>query len=512
MREATYASGTGLFLRLLGVVYVVGFLSLAGQIPGLIGSRGILPAAEYLGDVRAWADDNGIGLARYQAVPTVFWLAASDRVLQGAAYTGVVLGALLALGVAPLAVLPLLWLLYLSLASVGREFLGYQWDTLLLETGLLAIALAPPVWRHRLRDAGDPPRIARWLCWWLIVRLMLGSGIVKLASGDPAWRDLTALAFHWETQPLPTPAAWYVHALPLAVHRASTALTLAIEIVVPLLVFTRFRRAAAAVLIGLQALIALTGNYGFFNLLSASLCVLLLDDGVFRRLPVFRSIGSPGSARRPAAEPSRSAASTARAASGRWSRWAPAAAAAVTLPLSVPIFAGQLGVDFGPLARSLREAAAPFRSVNRYGLFAVMTTRRLEIDIEGSLDGVEWRAYAFEHKPGALDRAPSWIAPFQPRLDWQMWFAALSRPEEEVWFGRFTRRLLEPSPPVLALMAEDPFAGQAPRYVRATLYQYRFTSPGAGETGAWWTRERLREYAAPAELAGTPARAPAGYQ
>jgi hypothetical protein len=487
MREATYASGAWLFLRLLGVVYIVAFLSLAGQIPGLIGSRGILPAAEYLGDVSAWADDNGIGLARYQLVPTVFWLAASDRVLQGAAYAGVVLGALLALGVAPLVVLPLLWLLYLSLASVGREFLGYQWDTLLLETGLLAIALAPPVWRHRLRDARDPPRIARWLCWWLIVRLMLGSGIVKLASGDPAWRDLTALAFHWETQPLPTPVAWYVHALPLAVHRASTALTLAIEIVVPLLVFTRLRRAAAVVLIGLQALIALTGNYGFFNLLSASSCVLLLDDGVLRRLPSFRRIGRPGP-------------------SGRWSRWAPAAAAAVTLPLSVPIFAGQLGVDVGPLARSLREVAAPFRSVNPYGLFAVMTTRRLEIEVEGSLDGVEWRPYAFGHKPGALDRRPTWAAPFQPRLDWQMWFAALSRQEEEVWFGRFMRRLLEGSLPVLDLMARDPFAGRAPRYVRATLYQYRFTAPRAGETGAWWTRERLREYAAPAELAGPPAR------
>jgi hypothetical protein len=474
--KATYATASWLFVRLLGLVYFVAFWSLAGQIPGLIGHDGILPASEYLANVGSWADAGGIGADRYRLVPTIFWFTASDTALQGAAYGGAALGVLVAFGIAPILILPVLWLLYLSLMAVSGDFLSYQWDALLLETGSLAILLAPAAWRARLRDAHDPPPVARLLLWWLLFRLMFGSGVVKLASGDPAWRNLTAMSFHYETQPLPTPLAWYAANLPLAVHRAETALVLAVELVVPWLIAGRARRAAAVVLIALQMLIALTGNYGYFNLLSVVLCVLLLDDEVLAVLR--RTAAIPGATPAP-----------------RWRAWAAVAAAVVTLPVSAATMLGQIGIAV-PGVAPLAAAVDPLRSINPYGLFAVMTTRRLEIEVEGSDDGTTWRVYDFRDKPGPPARRPLWVAPYQPRLDWQMWYAALGRYDEEIWFQRFSRRLLEGSRPVLALLRHDPFDGRPPRYVRATLYQYHFTDWSTGRrTGAWWTRERVGPYA-----------------
>jgi hypothetical protein len=475
----TYATASWVFLRLLGLVYLFAFWSLAQQIPGLIGHDGILPAASYLADVREWADGTGVGLDRYREVPTLFWLASDDRVLQGVALAGVGLAAMLAAGIAPVIVLPLLWVSYLSLSVVCRDFLAFQWDALLLEAGFLAMCVAPVAWRHRLRDADDPPWLGRWLLWWLLFRLMLGSAVVKLASGDPTWRDFTALAVHYETQPLPTPLAWYAWVLPLWFHKASTLVMFVIELVVPWFLFAgvRWRRLAAVAFIALQALIALTGNYAFFNLLTVALCLLLLDDGVLRRVtPVGTSIrrGVPMDRRR---------------------LWLVAAIAVVTVPLSAARFAGRVGVSLPPAIEATVDALRPFRSVNAYGLFAVMTTTRPEIVLEGSMDGVTWYEYEFRHKPGTLTRAPTLVAPFQPRLDWQMWFAALGRYEEEYWFQRFCERLLEGSPAVERLLAAPPFSGKPPRFLRAVLYQYRYVDRRTGgKTGAWWVRDRIREY------------------
>ena len=466
---------TWLFLRLLGLVYVLAFGSLAGQLPGLIGHDGILPADEYLRRVSEWAESTGVGIDRYRLVPTIFWLGTGDRLLQGTAYVAAALGALVALEIAPIVLLPILWALYLSLTVVCGEFLSYQWDGLLLETGLLACFIAPPVWRDRLETSVDPPPIARWLLWWLTFRLMIGSGIVKLASGDPTWRDLTALSYHYETQPLPTPIAWYVAKLPLAFHRASTASVLVVEFIAPLFIFGRRRAIAAIALIGLQAVIALTGNYGFFNLLSAALCLTLLDD---RALGLLRRTSTAHVDARPT-----------------WRTWASATAAVITLPVSAAILAGQIGLPGPSAVAPLYAAIDPLRSVNPYGLFAVMTTRRLEIEVEGSLDGEHWEVYEFRHKPDALNARPTWVAPIHPRLDWQMWFAALGRYDEEVWFQRFSERLRSAAPPVMALLERHPFGGKPPRFVRATLYQYRFTDWRTGrETGNWWTRERLGAY------------------
>jgi lipase maturation factor 1 len=476
-RDPTYGAASWLFLRLLGIAYLFAFWSLAQQVPGLIGHDDVIPANEFLADVRAWAETIGPGLDRYRLAPTLFWFGSSDAALQGVAYGGAALSLFLIAGIAPAIVLPLLWAGYLSLSVVCGDFLSFQWDALLLETGLLAICVAPFAWRDRLRDATDPSAIARWLLWWLLFRLMFGSGLVKLASGDPAWRDLTALAVHYETQPIPTPAAWYVDLLPLWFQRVSTAMVLVIELAVPFLIAAgrRPRRLAAAILIGLQLLIAVTGNYAFFNLLTVALCVMLLDDGALamRRL-------APGSAMTAV----------------RSRRWLPAIVAMVTVPVSVSVLGGQLGFPRPGAVRWLADAIDPLRSVNGYGLFAVMTTTRPEIIVEGSQDGSTWKAYEFFDKPGDLSRRPPWVAPFQPRLDWQMWFAALGRFEEEHWFQRFCARLLEGSPPVTKLLAVNPFPDAPPRFVRATLYRYRFTGWATGRsTGAWWVRERLGEYA-----------------
>ncbi|HEX5111101.1 MAG TPA: lipase maturation factor family protein [Vicinamibacterales bacterium] len=476
-RAATYSAASWVFLRLLGVAYLIAFWSLAQQVPGLIGHDGVLPAKDFLSDVRAWADTIGPGLDRYRLAPTLFWLGTSDAALQGVAYGGAALSLLLIAGLAPAIVLPLLWIGYLSLSVVCGDFLSFQWDSLLLETGLLATCVAPFAWRDRLRDATDPPAIARWLVWWLLFRLMLGSGAVKLASGDPTWRDLTALAVHYETQPIPTPIAWYADLLPLWIQRFSTAMVLVVELAVPLLIVAgrRPRRLAAVIFIGLQLLIAVTGNYAFFNLLTIALCVMLLDD----RTPVIQRLASP---------------SPVAAVSGR--RWLPVVVAIVTVPVSVSILAGQLGFGRPGAVRALADGIDPLRSVNGYGLFAVMTTTRPEIVVEGSMDGSTWKAYEFFDKPGDLSRRPPWVAPFQPRLDWQMWFAALGRFEDEHWFQRFCARLLEGSPAVTKLLASNPFPDAPPRFVRATLYRYRFTDWSAGRsTGDWWTRERLGEYA-----------------
>jgi hypothetical protein len=425
------------------------------------------------------------GDRRYWTVPTVFWLSASDGALRGVAWCGAALSAALVAGLAPSLLLAILWALYLSIVSVGQVFFGYQWDALLLEAGFLAIFLAPPA--LRLRPGQEPAWIVPWLLRFLLFRLTFASGVVKLRSGDETWRSLSALLVHYETQPLPTWIGWYAHQLPGAVQKFSCGLMFAIELAVPLLIFAgrRARLAAFVPLVGLQLLIALTGNYAFFNLLTIALCVLLLDD---RALPWVRAV-----------EP---------IAGRRWPRLVTLPLAATTGLLALPIFLVGCGVDL-PSPRpllALYRLAAPLRSVNSYGLFAVMTTSRLEIQVEGSDDGgVTWTPYVFPDKPGDVSRAPRFVAPYQPRLDWQLWFAALGTCEQNPWFGQFLERLREGSPPVLGLLARNPFPDHPPADLRATAYDYRFTDLEARRrTGAWWRRDAkglyCHDFDEPAEL------------
>jgi predicted DCC family thiol-disulfide oxidoreductase YuxK len=470
--RSTYGRATWLFLRVLGIVYLIAFWSLGAQILGLSGHDGILPADRYMAGARDLA-----GIGRFWAFPTLAWASVTDTTLQLLCIAGAAMASLLVAGIFPVVVLPLLWLTYLSLLVVCREFLTYQWDTLLLETGFLAMFLAPLARRERLRALTDPPRLAVGLLLWLLFRLMVGSGAVKLTSGDPTWASLTALAFHFETQPIPTPIAWYAHQLPLWFLKGATVAVFAIEIGVPLLVLAprRLRALAFVPLAALQALIALTGNYAFFNLLTAGLCLFLLDDA---------ALGNWG-----AVAPGRIA--------GRVRRVILVAAAVVTIPVSASAFAGALGIGLpgAPFVDPLANAIAPFRSVNAYGLFAIMTPTRPEIVLEGSEDGAAWVEYEFKHKPGDVRRRPPWVAPHQPRLDWQMWFAAFSRFDDERWFQNFCVRLLEADRTVLRLLERDPFEGRRPRYLRAVLYRYRFSDATTRRRdGVWWRRERLGEY------------------
>jgi len=445
------------FLRSLGVVYLAAFASYAAQADALVGPEGILPAeralaqaAETLGPVERWL-----------RVPTLCWLGLSPQTIAAA---GVLLAILLIAGVAPIAVLPLCWIAYLSLERVSGVFLGYQWDSLLVETGFLAILFAPRAWLLH-RDRSPPPPIATFLARWLLFRLMFFSGVVKLASGDPAWRDLTALEYHWWTQPLPAWTAWFVHQLPRAAHLLVCAALFVIELFVPFLVFFRSERvriAAFAALVSLQAGIAVTGSYAFFNLLTIVLCIPILDDRMFRRdLP-------PRVA-------------------GRGERIALALGAAVILHGSI----GMTLVRFRAPALPGLALSQAFGVSANYGLFAVMTKTRPEIVLEGSADGVEWRTYEFPYKPGRLDRRPRFAAPHQPRVDWQMWFAALGDCRRNGWLLSMQRRLLEGADPVEAVFADDPFDGTPPAFLRTTLFEYRFAPPGSSD---WWVREPVGPY------------------
>jgi lipase maturation factor 1 len=456
-----------IFLRALGVVAAVAFLSLWVQIVGLIGAQGILPIGDLLDAVRRQS-----GSARFWYLPTLCWMNASDAFLHVQCALGTALGILLAFGCVPVLCLAGCLAFYLSLATACRDFLWFQWDGLLIEMLFLAIFVAPL--RAVSRPATDPPprRAGVWMLRWLLFRLMVASAAMKLSSGDPHWRDLTALRWHYETQCLPPWTAWFFHHLPLAFHRSSAVAMFVIEGLVPFLIVMprRVRFAAAAAIASLQGLILVSGNYGFFNLLVLILLIPLLDDGVWPRAWRGEAVETSGSA---------------------WPAWIPRAVFVGMFVVSLVPLLGAFRAPLGPLApvASFNRAIAPLRLVNRYGLFSVMTTTRNEIVIEGSDDGATWRAYEFRWKPGAVGRRPEFTTPHLPRLDWRMWFAALEGYGNEPWFISLCARLLEGSRPVLALLATNPFPGHPPRMVRAMLYEYHFSDAGTRRaSGAWWVR------------------------
>ncbi|HUC84140.1 MAG TPA: lipase maturation factor family protein [Candidatus Acidoferrales bacterium] len=522
-----------LFLRSLGLVYFFAFVSFWTQITGLIGHDGILPADQYVSALRQQCDQRGIGLERFYLVPTLCWLNSSDAFLNLQCAAGTALSLLLIMGLAPVPCLVLLWMLWLSLAVVGRDFMGFQWDNLLLETGFLAIFLAPLQWRPRRPGREAPPsRLFIWLLRLLLFKLMFSSGCVKLLSGDPNWRNLTALTYHYETQPLPPWTAWYANQLPLWFQKFSCAGTLVIEIGAPFLIFAprRVRFVGAALLAWLQVLILITGNYCYFNWLTLALCLVLLDDFALEKIMPrrFRAV-SPQNSENAGAPRERGLSQTAarvpakalesspppsqaeRCAPNlglaleqpalrprlRWRFPLLAVVAAVVVASSSFMLALTLGFRSRLLAPLAMVAGViePFRSVNNYGLFAVMTTRRNEIIVEGSNDGVNWLPYEFKYKPGNIDRRPAFVAPLQPRLDWQMWFAALGTYQDNPWFVNFCVRLLQGSPEVAGLLARNPFPNHPPRFIRAQLYEYHFSHPAERRaTGAWWRRELVGEY------------------
>ena len=507
-----------LLLRLLAGVHLVAFVSLWVQIDGLIGSRGILPARDFFAYLERVLGTGAFD--RFVNVPSLLWLGSGDTALHMLCAAGVLLSLLAIAGMVTVPVFAGLWICYLSLVWGGQTFLAFQWDTLLLEATLCAVVLAPLGWPFRgpadapagpvrrplvatvraaFHVAPDPAaaRPGMWLFRLLVVKLMFLSGAVKLLSLDPTWWRLTALDVHYFTQPLPVAASWYAHHLPDWFHRLSVLIMFGVELVVPWLVFSRrLRKPGVWLLLALQLLIAATGNYGFFNLLTAVLCLSWLDHPPFSRplrqgKPPAMSTADPHLLARRA---------------GTHIRWL---VGTTFLLLSLSVTARELtrslprGPDTPPTTARLADLVdrvlvdpaapvlrtiAPFRSINGYGLFRAMTTSRPEIVLETSVDGATWSELAFRFKPGDLDRPPRAAFPHMPRLDWQMWFAALD-PAGADWLGPFVERLFEGEPAVLGLLGEASRQAEPPRYVRLRLYDYRFSNPGTG--AAWWRREFL---------------------
>ena len=453
-----------LFLRLLGITYAFAFGSLGSQILGLVGSRGILHAVATM-----QAMHQALGRNAYWDVPTLLWLNMSDQALSWCCGLGVFFGLLLAVNFMTRLSAALCFVLFLSIASVGQPFTLFQWDALLLEAGFLAIFSGIP-----------------WLVWvyrFLVFRLMFESGMVKLLSGDPNWENLHALRFHFMTQPLPNPVAWYVHHFQPWLLDSLTGWTLVIELVAPFLLFMprRIRHFGAWFMIALQLCIALTGNYAYFNLLTLALLILAFDDQSFRW-------------------------------AAKWLKWLrPGLQLAVltrfkalrivaTGVLCVVIYLGALQILslFAPVSANRFSApfawTGPFEIVNTYGLFAVMTTTRPEIVFEGSDDQATWQEYELPYKPGDVHRGLPVIAPLQPRLDWQLWFAALSSERQDPWVAALALRLLQGEPLVTRLFSKVPFQ-TPPRYIRAQRYLYTFTTPQErAQTGNVWNRTLLGPY------------------
>jgi hypothetical protein len=460
-----YQLVAALFVRLLGVFYLIAFASIGVQIEGMAGSAGILPLAQTLSETQSHT-----GVERYFQLPTLFWLTASDSALTGAALAGCIAALLIVFDRLSRPALMVAFALYLSLYHAGQVFLTFQWDGLLLEAGFLAIFLTPR------------SRLVILLFRWLLFRLRFLSGISKLTLQDPSWSGLTALNYYFEVQPLPTPLAWYAHQLPDWLLKTGTAATLAIEILVPFMMFLprRWRFAAAWITILWQLLIILTSNHNWFNFLTIALCLFLFDDHAVQRVlpgPVHRALlPRPG--------PAPSTAALRRVATA-------VMAGCILLVSAVQVWELATLKRSSGLIGSALDYAEAFRVVNKYHVFATMKTERIELELVGSHDGDNWQPYVFKYKPGDPGRRPPLVMPHQPRLDWRMWFVTM-HPQHLRWFEPFLQALLENSPAVTALLAHNPFADAPPRYIRVMAYRYRFTnSEQRQRTGDWWQREAL---------------------
>lgn len=480
----------------MGLVYAFAFSAYGLQAAALVGKNGLAPANEFLAAIREVRGSEAMLL-----VPSIFWFNQDDTFIQAVAIAGTLLGVACAARYYCLPFFLLMWFFYLSITTTGDEFMGFQWDALLLESGFLAAFTAPLVPPKLSKHAPcAPPAGVIWLLRFLVFRLMFMSGCVKLSSGDTSWSDLTAMAYHYETQPLPNPIAWFLHKMPLAYHQFETGMVLLIEIGVPFLIFgTRaMRHVAAVVLILLQILIMLTGNFAFFNWLTIAICITLLDDFAIESI-------TPRSLR----------------CRRRWRKHRSVRPTKQTIALIVSsviiVFIGTLNVlqlcrmfGFGSFINFTLQPAVKlqhaFHLVNNYGLFAVMTKTRPEIIIEGSNDKTNWKEYQFPFKAGDLRRPPPFVAPYQPRLDWQMWFAALQGAEgtqlvEEKWLRTLLMKLLQADPYALSLLSFNPFPSKPPLYLRATLYDYNFTTmEELSRTGHWWKRTNPRPYVPPLSL------------
>jgi hypothetical protein len=460
-----------LFLRALGLIFFSAFYALAFQMHGLIGERGILPAGLYLDRVATafgpWAS--------FWFAPTLLWIDSGDRALTVLVAAGLIASSLLVLNVWPRLTTALCTILFLSCVAALQDFSSYQSDGMLLEAGFLSIFFAPRGKRPGLGATDPPSRFSLFMLRWEWFRIYFESGLVKLLSGDPHWRNFTAMDDYYQNAPLPSWMGWYVQQLPHWYHAGTVIITLGAELVLVWAVFLprRFRVACFVFVTALQIGIIATSNYGFLNYIVLALGVLLLDDRALARVG-FRFVSS---APRPDSR------------SSRILRRAEAAILGVAFYATIVAFTFGASESFLTLPSKLLQ---PFRIANAYGLFAVMTPARYEIEFQGSNDGKTWVAYPFRYKPQDPKERPGFYGPYQPRFDWNLWFASLAPWNASPWVVLTEERLLEGSPSVHGLFRADPFHGNPPSMVRTVLWQYWFTDLATKrKTGAWWRREEL---------------------
>jgi lipase maturation factor 1 len=493
------------FLRSLGLWFLSAFYSLAFQIQGLIGPTGILPAEDYLSRVARVLP----GLTRFWYAPSVLWLGAGHGALTALVVAGLVSSLALTLNLWPRLSIFVSFVLFLSFIGVAEEFASYQSDGMLLEASFLSLFFAPPGIRPGLGAADPPSRASTFLLQWEWFRIYFESGVVKLASGDTSWRDMTAMNHYYENGPLPTWLGWYVQHLPHGFHAFTAVMTLVIELgLVWLLLLPRpFRILCFFIVTPLQVGIILTANYAFLNYIVLSLGVLLLDDAWLdprlRRASLavrrrFRKAEDEAARKDPDAPLTAPSVPTWRL-------------LATGLPLVVVFYVTVADFLFmgAPEAFSFLtlpvHALEPFRIANRYGLFAVMTPERFEIEFQGSNDGAHWTPYPFRYKPQALDEPPGIYAPYQPRFEWNLWFASLGGCRGNGWVQRAEQRLADGDESVLSLFQENPFPEGAPRYVRTIVSQYWFTDMATKrETGKWWRRDEIGPYCGTVRRRGPP--------
>jgi lipase maturation factor 1 len=484
-----------IFLRALGLIYFSAFYSLLFQIKGLIGPNGILPAGDYLQAMHA-----ALELRSYWSAPSLLWFGASNGALMTLCWVGLVASLLVTLNLWPRASLLICFVCFVSFVTVARDFSGYQSDGMLLEAGFIALFFAPAGLRPGLGAENPPSRASLFLLQWEWFRIYFESGVAKIGSGDLAWRQLTAMDDYYQNGPLPTWIGWYVQHLPHWFHASATVYTLVTELLVVWMLFLprRFRIVCFFIVTPFEISIIATANYTFLNYLVLLLGVLLLDDRFLEwvlpsrlrelirgKMPVTAAAaGEPTSTR---AELRERLTPLRRAFAGLCLGLVFYSTTALLLWMLMP----GLPLFEGPV-----QALEPLRIANSYGLFAVMTHERYEIEFQGSMDGKTWIAYPFRYKPQAIDKAPGIYAPYQPRFEWNLWFASLGAWQQSRFVVWTEERLLKNEPDVLALFANNPFASAAPREVRSVKYQYWFTDMQTKhETGNWWRREDLGQYA-----------------
>jgi lipase maturation factor 1 len=486
-----------IFLRALALIYLSAFYSLLFQIKGLIGPDGILSATDYLQAVHASMHGQ-----RFWFAPSLLWFGASNHALMALCWAGLAASLLALFNLWPRVSLAACLILFLSFVSVAQEFSGYQSDGMLLEAGFLALFFAPPGFRPRLGAHHPPSRASLFLLQWEWFRIYFESGVAKIASGDASWRTLRAMDDYYQNGPLPTWIGWYVQQLPHWFHASATAYTLLTETLIVWMLFLprRWRIACFCIVTPFEISIILTANYTFLNYLVLLLGILLLDDRIIEWLLPKRIQSWLGGT--PPAKSLAGPVSSPTTTKVEWlERFVPLRRCVAGLCLGLVFYSttAQLIWMFAPslpISQAPVRWLDPFRIANRYGLFAVMTHERYEIEFQGSADGKTWLVYPFRYKPQSIDSAPGIYAPYQPRFEWNLWFASLGSWREYRFVVWTEERLLKNDPDVVALFARNPFAAAAPKQVRAVIYQYWFTDLKTKRaTGNWWRRELLGDYA-----------------